>query len=243
MTPGEELDDLIGAYVLGAVDDIDRQRVERAMVKDALLREEVRRLRYAFDEVLEAQGESVDLSPDLWDRIAGQLDDRRTGGASPGASGAPGPGVPDLSARRGVRVLAIAAAVAVLVGIATTIALAGRSTDVRSAAEVALSRQGTVEGVLHSPTSPDGPSIRVIVDADGVAYALPSGVAPPPPGHEYQLWKADGGTMESLGVMGDVGHDVSMPLPAAARELAVTIEPTGGSPNPTGPPVLVGDLA
>jgi anti-sigma-K factor RskA len=60
---------------------------------------------------------------------------------------------------------------------------------------------------------------------------------------EYQLWSVDGPRPESLGLLGD-GHDEAVPLslPASTAKLAISEEPAGGSPAPTGPIVASGNV-
>jgi hypothetical protein len=94
---------------------------------------------------------------------------------------------------------------------------------------------------------PGGPS-----EGAGVLYnarmgaVMYAGVMPPAPaGKSYQLWLVPAsGAPVSLGVFSVT--DPSMPMSAhippgmVAKAFAVTIEPLGGMPQPTGPKVLVG---
>jgi anti-sigma-K factor RskA len=73
-----------------------------------------------------------------------------------------------------------------------------------------------------------------------LVYGLP----PPPPGRTYQLWAIEGGKPASAGTFAtsDAG---SARLAIATAErlgdalfLAVTLEPAGGAPQPTGPIVM-----
>jgi anti-sigma-K factor RskA len=73
-------------------------------------------------------------------------------------------------------------------------------------------------------------------------YNLP----PPPAGQTYQLWLIVAGTPVSMGVFG-VEPDgrarldaASVPAFSGEVTVAVTIEPLGGVPQPTGPIILVG---
>ncbi|RIQ30997.1 anti-sigma factor [Jiangella rhizosphaerae] len=80
-----------------------------------------------------------------------------------------------------------------------------------------------------------------------VAVFIGDGMAPAPDGHTYQLWlmHEDGG-MVSAGVLGSppdghVGPVTARGLTGVDR-LGVTVEPDGGSPQPTTDPVMVIDL-
>ena len=75
-----------------------------------------------------------------------------------------------------------------------------------------------------------------------VVYELP----PPPPGQSYQLWVIAGGAPVSAGVF-DLDPDGraryatrSEPPLDGPVTIAVTLEPEGGRPQPTGPMVLAG---
>ncbi|MGH9463336.1 MAG: anti-sigma factor domain-containing protein, partial [Vicinamibacteria bacterium] len=84
----------------------------------------------------------------------------------------------------------------------------------------------------------DSPNRRLLL----YVYNLPE----PPPGRTYQLWVIVEGTPVSVGTFG-VEPDGSTrfdaePLPPfeGAVTVAVTVEPEGGVPQPTGPMVLMG---
>ena len=81
------------------------------------------------------------------------------------------------------------------------------------------------------------------------AVLLTNGLRSPGPGREYQVWfLRDGKPLpNTLFSVDRAGHGVSVvrasePL-RAFDTVAVTPEPAGGSPGPTGPIVLVGQLA
>jgi anti-sigma-K factor RskA len=75
-----------------------------------------------------------------------------------------------------------------------------------------------------------------------VVYQLP----PPPPGRSYQLWVISGGEPVSAGVFdvkpgGDTRYATTAAPPLEGPvTIAVTLEPEGGVPKPSGPMVLAG---
>jgi anti-sigma-K factor RskA len=75
-----------------------------------------------------------------------------------------------------------------------------------------------------------------------VVYELP----PPPPGRSYQLWVIVGGEPTSAGVFdvdpaGRTRYETAeVPAIEGAVTIAVTVEPAGGLPKPSGPLVLAG---
>ena len=76
------------------------------------------------------------------------------------------------------------------------------------------------------------------------AYDLPQ----PPAGKDYQLWVIEGQTPKSEGVfpVDERGHAMhvlpEVPDPAAVGAFAVTLEPAGGVPQPTGDMFLLGTV-
>ncbi|MGH3444720.1 MAG: anti-sigma factor [Nocardioidaceae bacterium] len=54
----------------------------------------------------------------------------------------------------------------------------------------------------------------------------------------YQLWTIRGGTATSAGVVSDLSSGAAMPLPRSGTTVAITIEPAGGSRQPTTRPIV-----
>jgi anti-sigma-K factor RskA len=62
-------------------------------------------------------------------------------------------------------------------------------------------------------------------------------------GHVYQLWSIVDGTPVSVGVLADPGRGAAMALPGEGTEVAITVEPAGGSEQPTTEPIAEVDPA
>ncbi|MGZ4484746.1 MAG: anti-sigma factor [Mycobacteriaceae bacterium] len=61
-------------------------------------------------------------------------------------------------------------------------------------------------------------------------------------GHVYQLWSVTGrNTMASLGVVKDLARGRAMPIPGPGVKVAITVEPAGGSSQPTTSPIVAVD--
>jgi anti-sigma-K factor RskA len=60
--------------------------------------------------------------------------------------------------------------------------------------------------------------------------------------HVYQLWAVHGDEVISVGILQDLGDGASMGMPEEDTEVAVTVEPEGGSEQPTSDPIAVFDL-
>jgi hypothetical protein len=96
----------------------------------------------------------------------------------------------------------------------------------------------------HGPAA--GARVYVYVTPDGRRWAVAAhGLSAEPAGSDYQVWFLVGEQPLSAGCFNlrDGKPVVSMALapPANATGAAVSIEPRGGSPRPTGPVVLVAD--
>jgi anti-sigma-K factor RskA len=84
------------------------------------------------------------------------------------------------------------------------------------------------------------------VSADGTAYVVMSGLEPAPSGKTYQAWFIANGAPVSAG-LATVGADGlmvmsnSQPAPGTTA-VALTLEPAGGSEQPTSDPFAVGTL-
>lgn len=105
---------------------------------------------------------------------------------------------------------------------------------------------GPREWALAGEASFGAAEARVVVDAAGQQVLLLASQLPPlPPGRTYQLWVIVSGAPESLGVFepdrdGRVVFVESKPLAfGSGAQVAVSVEPAGGVPQPTGPIVLM----
>lgn len=98
-------------------------------------------------------------------------------------------------------------------------------------------------------TSHKGPTTATLAysrDLDRSALTV-AGMPAAPEGKVYQLWYIGVGGARSAGFLaagdGGQGEAVLDGTLAGARQVGVTIEPAGGSPTPTGDPVMVMALA
>ncbi|WP_037624060.1 anti-sigma factor [Streptomyces aureus] len=104
-------------------------------------------------------------------------------------------------------------------------------------------------GVLAAPDAKSrsakvagGAGTLVVSASRGRAVFVTSGMAAPPRGKVYQLWFADGGKMRSAGLMDpDRGSQAVLMQGAVdgASGVGITVEPAGGSKQPTSTPVAL----
>lgn len=252
MTTHHDIEELLGAYALDAVDAEEAQLVEAHLVDCPRCRAEVA----AHREVaaLLTTGATAPVPDGLWDKIAADLGDTP-------------PPVPievafghhqakrSAARPRPVRVLAGLAAAAVLLVVAL---MAGVLVDQRAQIdglerEVAgASRQDSVVALLEDPGTQvvslqgedGGAEARAVVGADGDSLLLAAGLPDLPEGRTYQLWGLpDGeGSVVSLGVLGAAPDQSSFYVEGAVATLAITDEPGGGSTQPSAEPLVAGAL-
>jgi anti-sigma factor RsiW len=265
-TEHAELEELIGAYVLDALDPDETARLERHLDGCPRCRSEVD----AGREIAGQLGTSIrvdseePLPPGLWDRIAENVatSSRRPPEPMPGlADGAATTAVVDLSearaernrwerARWAVAAVAVAAVVAVVV-LGTALAHTHHQLD--QATNTPGGGQGAaVHAALATPdhrtvtlSSPEGAELaEFVVLPSGQGYMVWSKMPSLPTDETYQLWAIIGGQAISTGLLGHQPQHATFTLASTAKpsELAVTVEPAGGVTAPNRTPVASGGL-
>jgi anti-sigma-K factor RskA len=125
-----------------------------------------------------------------------------------------------------------------------------RAQDAHEQARQAERRTDAITAVLAAPDArtrtaelSDGARGTVVVSRSrDEAVFISSGLASPPSGKVYQLWFADGGTMRSAGLMDPDRTTGAFLLEGAvdrASGMGITVEPAGGSAEPTSTPVAL----
>lgn len=240
----DDVSELIGAYVLDAVDDVERRRVERAAAADPLVAEEIDRLRAVADSL----ADSFEAEPPagLWESIHSEVEQTPVGRGGPTIAGIDEPAMRSSTSSRRF-LLAAAAVVAVfviggaaLVGLSRSSAPTDSIATMKSMALDAASKPGSRQGVLTDPANTM--EVRVIVDAQGHGFVMTDPLPALPEGETYQLWSAANGTMISLGMLGSNPTMSLVPIDGSVTELALTREPAMGSVSPTSDPMATGQL-
>lgn len=232
-TDHEELKSLIAPYLLGAVDDDEKRAL------DAHLRSCEECDRTAKDlapgtVLLADEVRPVDLPAGLAERI---VEAARAGGAPAYREGQDARGLRHRLFRRWVAV-GIAAGLALLVGLtAVTVGLLqtrSRLEDSRQALAAVVGNRGGIE------LSGRGVAARVVQTGHGALFVA-AGLDQPPAGKDYELWLIKNGKPASAGVFESEGNVTIVPVtgsPGAAEGAAVTVEPDGGSKQPTTRPII-----
>jgi anti-sigma-K factor RskA len=230
MTSPEDLLSLATPYALHAlsdaeVDDIDRRLRDAPPGVAEAFSSEVRAVRETMAVIAEAT--AVEPPAELRAQVLAQIADDPVRALRPGT---PKPG------RWTTSMLAAAAVVAV--GLATLgVGLALRPNSTTSTADQVFAAPDvrTVSGEI-----PGGGTATVVFSRERDSGVLVMNNVPPPkPGTVYQMWlvAADGphsaGTMDAKAVAPST--TAVLPDLGSSRSLAFTVEPPGGSTEPTGP--------
>ncbi|WP_236796130.1 anti-sigma factor domain-containing protein [Amycolatopsis sp. GM8] len=237
---------LTGAYVLDALDEPERRQFERHLAECPECVQEVAGLR----ETTVRLGLAVSETPPagMKEQVLARIGQVR--------QEPPGIGYPRVPARRGhrwpVRLVSVAAAVAVAVAAALGV-VAYQTQSRLDAARAQLSQvrsaQNAVAELLSAPDlraipaqggRAGGGSVLVSRQLDrGLLFV--SGMPDQPATSTYQAWVIADGTAKSIGVLGPAGRTATPLLFGSlggADEVAMTIEPAGGSREPTTSPVV-----
>lgn len=238
----DDMDELLGAYALDAVDPDERRRVEEYLAVNPRAAAEVRQHR----EVATMLAYTGSDAPEgLWDRIAASIDEP-----------APEPG-PELAKvmpideqrRTRSRVAALgrwslataAAAVLAIAAVLVVDSRRGEPEPLEAALDAARADRDSrsVELVTEGTDTP----IEVVIDESGRGYLLGADLPQLPRDRTYQLWGVVGDDVISIGILGPSPDVATFTARVDLAALAITIEEEGGvvsDGNPDG--AYVGEL-
>jgi anti-sigma-K factor RskA len=246
----------LAAYAVDAVDPDERQAVDAAVAADTALAAELR----AWLEVAGELGAAVAEDPPPGLRQAVLAAAAATPQEAPGAAPAPrrtARPVPDEptstprppAPRRRARVragLALAAAVAAVaaVGAGTVAWRAGQQNDRLAAEQAAITEVLTApDATTASGDAAGGGRGTVITSAEqGQSVFVAQDLPARPDSQTYQLWLIGPDGAASAGLVDPAGGDVTRVLDTPAGDVTtvgLSVEPAGGSPQPTDPVLLV----
>ncbi|MBA8823145.1 anti-sigma-K factor RskA [Saccharopolyspora lacisalsi] len=244
---------LTGAYAVDALTEIERARFERHLAACGDCAQEVRELR----ETVTRLGLAAETAPpeDLKRRVLAEVS--RTGQSPPGGG--------ETGHRRqilrsaspwGMRLTAAAA----VVGVALAATFGGLAWH--SQQELAQARhrfEQVSESSMAMARLMEAPDARVVVTSQNGMKAttvmseqlhramfMSTGIEQPPAGHSYQLWFLGpfGATSAGLIQQDRAGRvePLVAPMPKATTAMGVTLEPAGGSSEPTNDPMMTMSL-
>jgi Anti-sigma-K factor rskA/Putative zinc-finger len=241
-----EIQELLGAFALDAVDDDERDVIEAHLAGCPRCRAEVEGHR----ETAALLAHSGERAPEgVWDRIAEALDE-----APPALDLARiTPQIPPRATPRSVPLrvaaatMALAAALTLFLGVAVgrrdngrldRIANAMEKAAVSNAADAARANPDAEHVKLAST---DGKAQAEVVRLpDGTGYLVPTRLGALQPGRVYQLWAVRPDAKISLGVLGSSPGVSAFRMTGPVVAYALTDETAGGVATTANQPVLVG---
>jgi anti-sigma-K factor RskA len=250
---------LSGAYALDAVDDDERVEFERHLATCADCRAEVESFRATAVQL----STMVDTTPPerlreqvlrdistvrpLPPEVSREAGDRIEATSRDRAAGPPTEAPTRVSRladarRRSNRWVAAAAAVVVLGGGgALAITQPWRTSQTQN--DIAAQVQQAPDAQRYQQTLADGSTVTIVRSPSvGRAVLVTQNLATPPNGQTYQMWlQAPGGSFASAGLV-PPGSNETVVLQgdaATATGAGVSVEPSGGSPQPTTTPIAL----
>jgi hypothetical protein len=251
---GSDVHALAGAYALHAIDDEgELRRFEKHLSRCAECAQEVWGLAETASRL--GQAAAVEPSPALRDRIMAEIGQVRQLppliAPSPRSrlSGSPARGLLAGWLRWRPRLVAAVAATAV----AAAVLLGVVAVRTQTGLDQLRAADREVAAVLAAPdaratTIPSGAAGGTVVvsRSQGKMVFLASGLAALPDSRTYQLWQIGPQGVRSAGLLRPDGTGYISPVVAAtadgATKVGLTVEPAGGSAQPTTRPLLLLDL-
>jgi anti-sigma-K factor RskA len=218
---------LAGAYVLNAVDDVERAAFARHLAACEACAVEVAELTETGARLADLQWENP--SPRLRESVLAEIGrTRQTGPAIPRVGG--------VSPGRWRRWTAAAVAAAVAAVGAAGITYAVQDERVRTQQARADDMQAIVtapDAQFRMSTVAGGGRVSVVLSPSlNEAMVSLAGLASPPSGQTYQLWVLRGDTQASAGLIGSGAGVKVVSGINGADGVGVTLEPAGGSAKP-----------
>jgi anti-sigma-K factor RskA len=251
-----ELDALLGAYALDALDPDDRARVEAYLEREPAARAEVDDLRETAASLALLPDTPMDAPPELWARI-----EHAIGTTTPPAVHATPPPVDELGSRRARRIavrstatIGIAAAVIAIVVLAAQVTslhhqLNQANSPSPNATAAAFNRAATTPGAREvNLESGSGATLaRLVLMPDGSGYLRGDHLRPLPSDETYQLWALTGNTktpnVVSAGVLGPDPSAIRFSASGPVHGFAMSIESAGGVVRSTHAPIATASLS
>lgn len=243
----ESIHALSGAYAVDAVDDDERAAFEHHLERCEECQDEVRGLREAAAQM--GLPSEVAPPPGLRDAVLAEAGRVRPLPPQVERPPAQAPQAAVLPFRRRVltrtrlALVAAAAVVVTAVGVGVTQPWQPDAPAYTAAERVVRADDARSQSLSFD----DGSSATVIRSvSEGKAVLETHDMAPPPAGRVFQLWLMDPeGNPAPAGTMSSGGdHELVLDGDAAeASAVGITVEPEGGSEQPTTEPIAVFDLA
>jgi anti-sigma-K factor RskA len=230
-----DLHTLSGAYALDALSEVEAAQFRRHLEGCAVCQQEVRELQ----QTAAAMGAAEALVPPAHLRADVLQAVDRTPQLPPYSSAAPAAttGAPTWTRRWGPRLLGAAAAAVLVVGAMFGLGQLGDDAEQQLAQGVVRVFEADDANTATMETA-NGGTIAVATSPELGQMAVDTDELPAlDDQHVYQLWAISNGETASVGVL-ERERGASMPMPTPSTEVAITIEPAGGSEQPTSEPIM-----
>jgi anti-sigma-K factor RskA len=232
---------LTGAYVLDAVSNDERQVFERHLTDCDACRQEVAELR----ETATRLGAAVATPPPprLKDSVLAQV--RNTRQLPPEAPVVPlrrpaSPWALRLSAAAAVVLLVVSGVLGALLVQATH---SDEQTDPQAAAIAEILRAGDAQ-VINQGDAATGRMTALMSKSENRMLLLTGDLPNPPSGKDYQAWTIGDEATKSAGLIQPKDGSAALEVSGidAAQQVGITIEPAGGSDQPTQKPIMAFEI-
>ncbi|MGW2156840.1 anti-sigma factor [Nonomuraea sp. NPDC001699] len=239
---------LAGAYALDAIDEGERRRFERHLAGCAECAQEIT----GFAETAARLGVAVAGEPPsgLRARVLAEIEQVRQ--LPPALSpAAPSWRVWRVAWRPWLAAVSVAAALAVMAGLCVSTLQARQELAQARRAEQQIAAVLSADDarMVTAPATGarrGGRGTVVLSRSQGVLVFWAAGLGEPPAGRVYQLWQLAPGRITSAGLLASSGSGGTVPvlsaISAGAGQVGVTVEPAGGSRQPTSTPLLLVDM-
>jgi anti-sigma-K factor RskA len=243
----EAVEETLAAYALGALPAPDADGVARHLALCAACRAEVSGMAAAAS-LLPLTCEPAEPSPELRRRLLAAVD-ADTARARPGLQALPPARVAPTPAGRAAPTwrpwLLTAAAALLALGVGFSNVVLRQELREREG-ELALYESAARSWALSGTAAQEGARGVLVQPGTGAPMLLLQDLPALPADRAYQVWVIRGGQPVSVGVLppradGQQVLALNQPL-GDAQAVAVSVEPAGGSPSPTGAVVLATNL-
>ena len=231
-----ELDALLGAYALDALDGEERALVEEYIEHNPRARAEIDELRESAAALALSPVDDLRAPDGLWEKISASIEQDDQELAAPISLDEQRAKRRRFATRAG-GFIAVAASIAVVILAVQVISLNGRLDDTRNpstATAAAFDRAKAVDGAKQLALAPESGAevARVVLLPDGTGYLKNDGMRPLSDDKTYQLWALTGDptnpTAISAGVLGSDPNAAAFQTDGDVLGFALTVEDAPG---------------
>jgi anti-sigma-K factor RskA len=237
---------LTGVYAVDALPDAEAAEFEKHLARCASCTEEVRGLREAAARL--AMAAAIEPPPEMREQVLAAATRTRqlpAAGRRLLPFGAPRHGRWRLTVPRPVAVAAVTAmAAAIVVLVFLQVATSHRLQQTQTGNQAIAAVLAAPDARIQSAGSSVGGTVTAVISVHDQEAVITTGGMPAPPGSRvYQLWVISGSGARSAGLLPAARSGTTTPVLASGvrpgDRLGITIEPTGGSTQPTTTPVVL----